>query len=565
VNVKISKASEEELEYWENKLKFYDFVVADLRLRGIDYIVPVKMADVANVADVAEPTVECIRYQNNHMNNRFHPSKNSWEEQVNLIVYPTDSDWEKIMMLTRGKVRKKLGNLIQNFEQEEAIKLVQGFDKEVVDHIENLKACGKGDDSSLVFHEATRKFYQYIITNINKEFEVVARNYVTGTPHAYKAGSVNWRKILGGERAKKWADTTDMISSPINAWDAMRIMFNGRKMKEGNMMIRDGDGNGIIAKIQSERAVAMKKLGGASGEELEYWENKQKFYDFVVADINLRMGIEETPTGEVVPALVKFAFEIPPPEGPYVVEEPIVLEPPVACNKRYIVHNMNRFFNPHFKSWEDMTKMLVNPPDSDWEAVMMITRGSVRRDVGNLIQNFEQEKAVAMIQSYDQQVVDQIKNYNECGKGSDPSMAFHRAHHEFYLAVIEQINKEFEVVARDFVTGTAHAYNPGKLTWRTLFDAERYKKWAEATDMISSPVSIWSAMTLLYQGKKVRKPNNMIKDGDGDGILAAIQERREIDEKKLEKASGEELEYWKNKLKFYDFVVIDIKLRLDIE
>jgi len=170
-----------------------------------------------------------------------------------------------------------------------------------------------------------------------------------------------------------------------------------------------------------------------------------------------------------------------------------------------------------------------------------------------------------MIQSYDQQVVDQIKNYNECGKGSDPSMAFHRAHHEFYLAVIEQINKEFEVVARDFVTGTAHAYNPGKLTWRTLFDAERYKKWAEATDMISSPVSIWSAMTLLYNSRKVRKPNTMIKDGDGDGILAAIQERREIDEKKLEKASGEELEYWKNKLKFYDFVVIDIKLRLDIE
>jgi len=343
----------------------------------------------------------------------------------------------------------------------------------------------------------------------------------------------------------------------------MKIMF--RKVKEPNRMIRDGDGNGIIAKIQSERAVAMKKLGGASGEELEYWENKQKFYDFVVADINLRMGIEETPTGEVVPALVKFAFEIPPPEGPYVVEEPIVLEPPVACNNRYIVHNLNLEFVPDRKSWEDMTKMLVYPPDSDWEAVMMLTRGSVRRDVGNVIQNFEQEKAVAMIQSYDQQVVDQMKNYNECGKGNDPSMAFHRAHHEFYLAVIEQINKEFEVVARDFVTGTAHAYNPGKLTWRTLFDAERYKKWAEATDMISSPVSIWSAMTLLYQGKKVRKPNNMIKDGDGDGILAAIQERREIDEKKLEKASGEELEYWKNKLKFYDFVVIDIKLRLDIE
>jgi len=272
--------------------------VADLRLRGIGYIVPVKMADVSNVADVAdvadvaEPTVECIRYQNNYMNSRFHPSKGSWEELANRFVYPTDSDWEAIMMLTRGSVRRDVGNLIQNFEQEEAIKLVQGFDKEVVDHIENLKACGKGDDSSLVFHEATHKFYQYIITNINKEFEVVARNYVTGTPHAYKAGSVNWGQIVRGEFAKKWADTTDMISSPINAWDAMRIMFNGRDVKKPNTMIKDGDGDGILAAIQERREIDEKKLEKASGEELEYWKNKLKFYDFVVIDIKLRLDIE---------------------------------------------------------------------------------------------------------------------------------------------------------------------------------------------------------------------------------------------------------------------------------
>merc|ERR1719232_229834 len=185
----------------------------------------------------------------------------------------------------------EVGNFIQDYKQEAAVQLIQSYDQEVIDHIENLNKCGKGSDASMMFHQEHHKFYQYLIAQINKEFQVVGRNYVSGTPHNFRAGKPRWKTLLNAERRKKWAEATDMLSSPITVWDAIKIMFKGRRnVKSYNRMIRDGNSDGILTAIEGQKVAAEGKLSKASGEAEEYWKNKLRFYDFVTHDVQLRFA-----------------------------------------------------------------------------------------------------------------------------------------------------------------------------------------------------------------------------------------------------------------------------------
>merc|ERR1712194_212280 len=87
-------------------------------------------------------------------------------------------------------------------KQEEAVALLQSDDKYVTDHMENMKLCGKEGDASMVFHQAHHEFYQYLINHVNDEFKFVARDYVTGTPHNFKAGSVRAKTLRKAEKKR---------------------------------------------------------------------------------------------------------------------------------------------------------------------------------------------------------------------------------------------------------------------------------------------------------------------------------------------------------------------------
>merc|ERR1719491_236953 len=239
-----------------------------------------------------DPAVECnTRYRPDQLNSTINEQigRGNWEEAKRLLVSRTSL--ETALFVTRGRVRADVSTLCRDFKQQEALTLVLSYDQPVLDHIENLKACGKGDDPSMSFHKAHHQLYQYIIDQINLEFQVVGRNYVTETPHAFRAGSVYSGMFIRKEFSKEWAECTDMLSSPISIWDASSMIFRYAEKKAFDAMVLDKNSEGIVAAVEKQKSAVNVKISKASEEELEYWENKLKFYDFVVADLRLR-GID---------------------------------------------------------------------------------------------------------------------------------------------------------------------------------------------------------------------------------------------------------------------------------
>merc|ERR1719361_1016631 len=173
---------------------FYEFVEADVRLRfGVAEISEDTVTEEELSSSLDDETaVSCdVSYRFENLN-RFFKRTMTYEELTELFVYPEDSNWEEANMLLWGVKRAELRKLIQDYKHDEAVKLIQGFDQKVLDHMENLKACGKQDDPEMTFTEAHHKFYQYIINQVNKEFRVTARDFITEQPHNFVAGKVYW-------------------------------------------------------------------------------------------------------------------------------------------------------------------------------------------------------------------------------------------------------------------------------------------------------------------------------------------------------------------------------------
>merc|ERR550539_996058 len=268
------------------------------------------------------------------------------------------------MKLPSSKTRQEVGNLIQDFNQQGALEFISEQDKLVIDIIENYEQCGKENDDSLVYWRAQHAMYQYIVDQINREFKYVARDYVTGTPHSHRAGSVYFGMLIREEseirRGQSWDVATDMLSSAVTCWDGMKMISRGREAREYNKMIKNGNYEGILDVISAQKA---KDEGKLATKVPEYWEIKSKFYDFLQADIKQRM---ETLMESKVPMETGAA-------------EKSVVEV-VECRKGVQIPNMNRFFKPLLK-WEELTAMIQYPQDYDWEEVMKLPSSKTRQEV----------------------------------------------------------------------------------------------------------------------------------------------------------------------------------------
>merc|ERR1712110_1403785 len=172
----------------------------------------------------------------------------------------------------------------------------------------------------------------------------------------------------------------------------------------------------------------------------------------------------------------------------------------------------------------------------NWEEVMWLPRGSFRQKLGLLNQDFDQAGALEMMNMADKDITD-----------------------------INEINREFKYVARDYVTGTPLSYIAGKVTWRNLLTEERGimkgKGIDKASDMLASPVTCWDAVKMLWNARTAKGYNRMIKKGDSDGFFGVLSAQKAKDEKKY---GSKFPEYWAVKSKFYDFLEDDVKNRMNL-
>ena len=184
------------------------------------------------------------------------------------------------------------------------MELVEGLDKQVVDHIE-AKDCGKSSIDGMLFHEEHHKLYRYIMDQIYQEFRVVARNYVDGTPDKFRVGSVWWEDVVEGEAAENWTELKDMLTSPVTILDATNIIFKSDERETYNQMILDGDAEGILSEINKRKGTVEDKLVGVSGDERDYHQNELVFYVYAMAEARPKMGLGDVPAESIVaPAVI---------------------------------------------------------------------------------------------------------------------------------------------------------------------------------------------------------------------------------------------------------------------
>jgi len=280
-------------------------------------------------------------------------------------------------------------------------------------------------------------------------------------------------------------------------------------------------------------------------KERDYWRKKLEFWKFVYTKANSVMGTDRQP-----------------PDGLLNPQLPPI--PSVECIKRYLPEGVSGdiYLAVWKKQWEKVSLFDTSSLDN----AMMKTK--YRGTVGKLIQNGDQAGAVDVIESEDKKVVALIENYEQCGKAEDPSMVFHKRQHEFWKYIITEINNEFAIVAKNYISGVSTEYRAGTITYGTHWRKELSKDWQTATDMLASPVSVFDALRFITRDSAVNlsKYANMIAGGNESEFFAWCDESKAKDEAALERSSDDvEKAYWENKLALWDFVVADTKLRMGIE